>query len=200
MYEKIWEAHLVRAAADAVPILYIDTHLVHEVTSPQAFEGLRLCPDLAFATMDHNVPTTDRSLPITDLIAAKQMETLAPSLTSGTSTVLNKASCMSSANSASRSPARLSSAVTAIPQRTVHSTQDRYQRMYSPRNVSCNRNRKLSRSELMAHCLTVLPQRTSSSRLSGISVDGGNGTVVVYRLSDPRAQHRGTDDRLQYDH
>ena len=83
MYEKIWEAHLVRAAADEVPILYIDTHLVHEVTSPQAFEGLRLNnrkvrrPDLTFATMDHNVPTTDRSLPITDLIAAKQMETLA---------------------------------------------------------------------------------------------------------------------------
>ena len=73
----------MRASADAVPILYIDTHLVHEVTSPQAFEGLRLSnrkvrrPELTFATMDHNVPTTDRSLPITDLIAAKQMETLA---------------------------------------------------------------------------------------------------------------------------
>ena len=83
MYEKIWETHLVRASADAVPILYIDTHLVHEVTSPQAFEGLRLNnrkvrrPDLTFATMDHNVPTTDRTLPVTDLIAAKQMETLA---------------------------------------------------------------------------------------------------------------------------
>ncbi|MCY3720828.1 MAG: 3-isopropylmalate dehydratase large subunit [Candidatus Poribacteria bacterium] len=83
IYEKIWEAHLVRASVDEVPILYIDTHLVHEVTSPQAFEGLRLNnrkvrrPDLTFATMDHNVPTTDRSLPITDLIAAKQMETLA---------------------------------------------------------------------------------------------------------------------------
>ena len=73
----------MRASADEVPILYIDTHLVHEVTSPQAFEGLRLNnrkvrrPDLTFATMDHNVPTTDRSLPITDLIAAKQMGTLA---------------------------------------------------------------------------------------------------------------------------
>ena len=73
----------MRASVDEVPILYIDTHLVHEVTSPQAFEGLRLNnrkvrrPDLTFATMDHNVPTTDRSLPITDLIAAKQMETLA---------------------------------------------------------------------------------------------------------------------------
>ena len=87
MYEKVWEAHLVRTAADEVPILYIDTHLVHEVTSPQAFEGLRLNnrkvrrPDLTFATMDHNVPTTDRSLPITDLIAAKQMETLAQNCT-----------------------------------------------------------------------------------------------------------------------
>ena len=73
----------MRASVDEVPILYIDTHLVHEVTSPQAIEGLRLNnrkvrrPDLTFATMDHNVPTTDRSLPITDLIAAKQMETLA---------------------------------------------------------------------------------------------------------------------------
>jgi len=77
----------VRASANEVPILYIDTHLVHEVTSPQAFEGLRLNnrkvrrPDLTFATMDHNVPTTDRSLPITDLIAAKQMETLAENCT-----------------------------------------------------------------------------------------------------------------------
>ncbi len=77
----------MRASADEVPILYIDTHLVHEVTSPQAFEGLRLNnrkvrrPDLTFATMDHNVPTTDRSLPITDLIAAKQMETLAENCT-----------------------------------------------------------------------------------------------------------------------
>ncbi len=82
MYEKIWDTHLVRASEDEVPILYIDTHLVHEVTSPQAFEGLRINnrkvrrPELTFATMDHNVPTTDRSLPITDLIAAKQMETL----------------------------------------------------------------------------------------------------------------------------
>ena len=77
----------MRASANEVPILYIDTHLVHEVTSPQAFEGLRLNnrkvrrPDLTFATMDHNVPTTDRSLPITDLIAAKQMETLAENCT-----------------------------------------------------------------------------------------------------------------------
>ena len=83
MFEKIWDAHIVREVPGEATILYIDTHLVHEVTSPQAFEGLRLtgrkvrCPHLTFATMDHNVPTTDRSLPITDLIAAKQIETLA---------------------------------------------------------------------------------------------------------------------------
>lgn len=82
MYEKIWDAHLVRATSGDVAILYIDTHLIHEVTSPQAFEGLRLNnrkvrrPELTFATMDHNVPTTDRTLPIKDLIAAKQMATL----------------------------------------------------------------------------------------------------------------------------
>ncbi len=83
MYEKIWDVHLVRDVSGDMPVLYIDTHLVHEVTSPQAFEGLRLNnrkvrrPDLTFATMDHNVPTTNRNLPVKDLIAAKQMETLA---------------------------------------------------------------------------------------------------------------------------
>ena len=82
MFEKIWNRHVVRASDTEATILYIDTHLIHEVTSPQAFEGLRIsgrpvrCPDRTFATMDHNVPTTDRSLPITDLIAKKQMETL----------------------------------------------------------------------------------------------------------------------------
>lgn len=81
LFEKIWDAHVVREE-DGRALLYIDLHLVHEVTSPQAFEGLRLTgrkvrrPDLTLATMDHNVPTTDRSLPITDAISAKQMETL----------------------------------------------------------------------------------------------------------------------------
>ena len=83
MFEKIWGAHIVREMPNEATILYIDAHLTHEVTSPQAFEGLRLAgrtvrhPELTMATMDHNVPTTDRSLPITDLIAVKQMETLA---------------------------------------------------------------------------------------------------------------------------
>jgi 3-isopropylmalate/(R)-2-methylmalate dehydratase large subunit len=83
LYDKIWEAHIVHEEPGKPSLIYIDRHLVHEVTSPQAFEGLRLAgrgvrrPDLTFATMDHNVPTSDRSLPIADLISAQQMDTLA---------------------------------------------------------------------------------------------------------------------------
>src|SRR6185369_4261415 len=82
LIDKLWNAHIVRAAAGEPALLYIDLHLVHEVTSPQAFDGLRAAgrkvrrPDLTIATIDHNVPTTDRSLPIADEIAAKQIDTL----------------------------------------------------------------------------------------------------------------------------
>lgn len=82
LFEKIWDRHVIEQPAGKPAILYIDLHLVHEVTSPQAFEGLRMTgrqvrrPDLTMATMDHNVPTTDRSLPIADPISKKQMETL----------------------------------------------------------------------------------------------------------------------------
>src|SRR5258708_23606701 len=81
-FEKVWDAHVVRAARAEPTLLYIDLHLVHEVSSPQAFDGLRAenrgvrRPDLTFATIDHNVPTTNRALPITDAIAAKQIEVL----------------------------------------------------------------------------------------------------------------------------
>ena len=83
MFEKIWDSHLVREAAGEPSLIYVDLHLVHEVTSPQAYEGLRLAgrkvrrPDLTIATVDHNVPTTDRSLPIEDPISKQQIETLA---------------------------------------------------------------------------------------------------------------------------
>ena len=82
LFEKLWDAHIVRAAESEPSLLYIDLHLVHEVTSPQAFAGLRnenrhvRRPDLTIATIDHNVPTTDRTLPITDPIAAKQIQVL----------------------------------------------------------------------------------------------------------------------------
>jgi 3-isopropylmalate/(R)-2-methylmalate dehydratase large subunit len=82
LFEKVWDAHVVRAAEGEPALLYIELHLIHEVTSPQAFEGLRAAgrsvrrPDLTIGTIDHNVPTTDRSLPIVDSIAEKQMALL----------------------------------------------------------------------------------------------------------------------------
>ena len=82
LFEKIWERHVVTTLPDGTVLLYIDRHLVHEVTSPQAFEGLRLVgrrvrrPELTLATMDHNVPTDDRST-IRDLISKAQVEALA---------------------------------------------------------------------------------------------------------------------------
>jgi 3-isopropylmalate/(R)-2-methylmalate dehydratase large subunit len=82
LFEKIWDAHVVKQLENQPTLLYIDLHLVHEVTSPQAFEGLRVAnrrvrrPDLTIATVDHNVPTTDRSLPIADPVGAKQIDTL----------------------------------------------------------------------------------------------------------------------------
>jgi 3-isopropylmalate/(R)-2-methylmalate dehydratase large subunit len=80
--EKIWEQHLVRSEAGQPDLLYIDLHLVHEVTSPQAFESLRMSgrrvrrPDLTLATVDHNVPTIDRALPNPDPLSQQQLETL----------------------------------------------------------------------------------------------------------------------------
>ena len=82
MFEKIWDSHTVLAQDGKQTILYIDRHLVHEVTSAQAFEGLRLAgrkmrrPELTTATPDHNVPTTDRRLPIVDVISKQQIDTL----------------------------------------------------------------------------------------------------------------------------
>ena len=82
MAEKVWDSHIVRAADDEPDLLYIDLHLVHEVTSPQAFDGLRLAGrrvrrrDLTIATPDHNVPTIGIALPIADPISATQVETL----------------------------------------------------------------------------------------------------------------------------
>ncbi|MBF0286720.1 MAG: 3-isopropylmalate dehydratase large subunit [SAR324 cluster bacterium] len=81
MFEKIWDAHVVHEQ-DGNAILYIDRHLVHEVTSPQAFEGLRIAerplrkPNATYAVPDHNVPTIDQDKPIQDPISAKQIETL----------------------------------------------------------------------------------------------------------------------------
>ena len=80
--EKVWDAHVVRSAPGEPDLLYIDLHLIHEVTSPQAFDGLRLAgrpvrrPDLTIATEDHNVPTIDIDKPIADPVSRTQVDTL----------------------------------------------------------------------------------------------------------------------------
>lgn len=82
LYDKVWQSHVVHERDDGMSLLYIDRHLVHEVTSPQAFEGLRLAKrdlwrkDSILATVDHNIPTTDRSAGIEDVISKTQVDTL----------------------------------------------------------------------------------------------------------------------------
>ena len=82
LFEKVWDEHVVSSPPDRLPLLYIDLHLVHEVTSPQAFDGLRVAgrqvrqPNRTVATVDHNIPTEPRGTPITDPIAARQIEAL----------------------------------------------------------------------------------------------------------------------------
>src|SRR5712671_3742051 len=82
LFDKIWDSHLVCAGPEGSSILYIDMHLVHEVTSPQAFEGLRVAgrrlrrPDLTVATLDHNIPTTGNRFLLEDALARTQVEAL----------------------------------------------------------------------------------------------------------------------------
>jgi 3-isopropylmalate/(R)-2-methylmalate dehydratase large subunit len=82
LFEKLWDAHVVAEPTGRSPLIYIDLHLVHEVTSPQAFDGLRAAgrkvrqPARTVATVDHNIPTEPRGTPITDPIAAKQIQAL----------------------------------------------------------------------------------------------------------------------------
>ena len=82
LFDKVWEDHVVVAGGDDPDLLYVDLHLVHEVTSPQAFEALQIAgrsvrrPDLTLATADHGTPTINRSLGITDPLSRRQVETL----------------------------------------------------------------------------------------------------------------------------
>src|SRR5215813_1502031 len=82
LFEKVWDDHVIPSASGRSPLLYVDLHLVHEVTSPQAFDGLRAAgrkvrqPLRTVATVDHNVPTEPRGTPIADPIAARQIEAL----------------------------------------------------------------------------------------------------------------------------
>src|SRR5207245_10171757 len=82
LFDKVWDAHVVAEPLGRPPLLYIDLHLVHEVTSPQAFDGLRAAgrrvrqPLRTVATVDHNIPTAPRGTPISDEIAKRQIEAL----------------------------------------------------------------------------------------------------------------------------
>src|SRR5713101_3468012 len=82
LFQKIWSDHVVAQPPDSPAVLYVDVHLVHEVTSPQAFAGLRARglrvrrPEKTVATLDHSIPTHDRSLPIADEMAARQVRQL----------------------------------------------------------------------------------------------------------------------------
>lgn len=82
LYEKLWDCHVVHEEEGQPAILYIDLHLIHEVTTPQAFDGLRAAgrkvrrPDRTLGTMDHSIPTTDRSIPFEDPVAKKQVDAL----------------------------------------------------------------------------------------------------------------------------
>ncbi len=137
LYDKIWNDHLVHEAEDGTCLLYIDRHLVHEVTSPQAFEGLRTtgrkvrAPKKTLAVVDHNVPTTDRSKPNPDPESAEQIAALAENAREFGVEYFNdstsvRASCTSSVRSrASRYRARPLCAATATPRRTAHSARSR---------------------------------------------------------------------------
>src|ERR1700712_3456659 len=82
LFDKVWNAHVVDRMEDGTCVLYIDRHLVHEVTSPQAFEGLRMAgrpvrrPDATIAVVDHNIPTSDRTVGIAEPESRLQVETL----------------------------------------------------------------------------------------------------------------------------
>src|SRR5437868_12301146 len=131
LYDKIWDDHLVDEQPDGTCLLYIDRHLVHEVTSPQAFEGLRAsgrkvrAPEKTLAVVDHNIPTTDRTKPNPDPESTEQIRVMAQNAKDFGIEYYNEfdprqASCTSSGPSrASRCRAPRSCAVTATPRRTA---------------------------------------------------------------------------------
>ncbi len=133
LFDKIWRSHIVDRQDDGTCLIYIDRHLVHEVTSPQAFEGLRLAgramrrPDLTLAVADHNVPTSNRAQGIADPESALQVETLADNCAAfgvefiGMDDPRQASSTSSGRSWASPCRARPSSAATATPPPTAPS-------------------------------------------------------------------------------
>ena len=161
LFEKIWDAHLVREIPGQPSIIYIDRHLIHEGTSPQAFAGLKAAgrkvrrPELTFAVMDHSVSTKNRLLPVLDADAAGQFEALARNCEEHGVHLFRHAQQESRNRAhhrtrswASRSRAKRSSAATATPPRTALSapslsaSEPAKSSTCSPRSASRNSNRR----------------------------------------------------------
>lgn len=176
MFEKIWDNHVIHQEEGKPSILYIDLHLVHEVTSPQAFEGLRLSgrkvrrPELTFATMDHNVPTKDR-FNITDPISKQQIDTLTKNCQDfgvtlfDLDTIDQGLSMLWGLSLDSRTRARRLYAATATPPRMAHSERLRSGSerarlsMCSRRNVCSRPRRRRWRFALSGSASLALPRR-----------------------------------------
>lgn len=153
LYDKIWNDHLVHEAEDGTCLLYIDRHLVHEVTSPQAFEGLRAAgrkvhaPEKTLAVVDHNIPTTDRSKPNPDPESIEQMRVMAENAKEFGIEYYNEFDKRQGIvhvigpEQALRCPAPPSSAVTATPRRMARSARSRTASA-PPRSSTCWRRRR----------------------------------------------------------
>ena len=153
LYDKIWEDHLVDEQPDGTCLIYVDRHLVHEVTSPQAFEGLRAAgrkvhaPDKTLAVVDHNVPTTDRSKPNPDPESAEQIAALAKNAKDFGIEYFNEfdkrqgLSTLSGPSRVSRCPAPRSCAATAILRRTVPSARSPTASVHPKLNMCSRRKR-----------------------------------------------------------
>ena len=207
LYDKIWDAHLVEQKPGEAPVLYIDRHLVHEVTSPQAFEGLRnngrkvRRPELTLAVADHNVPTKDRDQGITDPESPRagrdpgeERHAISASNISPW-TISARASCTSSVrNRAGPCPAPPSSAATATPRPMAPSA--RWPSASAPRKSSmCWRPRPCGRSQSKNMRVTVngkLPDGVTAKDIAlaviaKIGTAGGTGYVIEYAGEAVRA-------------
>ena len=152
LYDKIWDDHVFETTGE-LSLIYIDRHLVHEVTSPQAFEGLRMtgrkvrAPEKTLAVVDHNIQTTDRSGGIDDPESRQQVEKLAENAREFGIEYYDefdraRASCTSSARSrGSPCPARRSSVATATPRPMARSGRSRMASA-RPRSSMCSRPRR----------------------------------------------------------
>ena len=153
LYDKIFDDHVVDRQPDGTCLLYVDRHLVHEVTSPQAFEGLRMsgrkvrAPEKTLAVVDHNVPTTDRRFGIDDPESRVQVETLADNAREFGVEYYNELDRRQGIvhvvgpSRASRCPARPSSAATATPRRMARSARWRTASA-PPRSSTCSPRRR----------------------------------------------------------